>query len=140
MRKLITLALALMSLCTFTPRSADAETYHSQFLGVCQTGGHNIYAHYRPVECSNGCVEWRWVTDQHNHCRPAYRETMFSVHTYSIQQTRSVRITVAFRTGLAAISGIAGDQPRFRKTVRMAAAPMAIPTLRDRNGETPLIF
>ncbi len=67
-------------------------------------------------------------------------ETMFSVHTYSIQQTRSVRITVAFRTGLAAISGIAGDQPRFRKTVRMAAAPMAIPTLRDRNGETPLIF
>jgi len=70
MKTWIALVAALAVLCVGAP-VVDAG-YPSQFRGVCQQCGHDLIAYYRPVQCLDGRVEWQWVRECHDHCRPAY--------------------------------------------------------------------
>ncbi len=52
--------------------SANEPIYPSQFRGVCQQCGRDLMAYYQPVQCLDGRVEYQWVRECHDHCRPAY--------------------------------------------------------------------
>ncbi len=64
---------AALSLLLITAPAVVEGSYPAQFLGVCQKCGHDLIALYRPVECLDGGVEWQWVDEKHQHCRPAYK-------------------------------------------------------------------
>ncbi len=53
-------------------QAGQRTAYPVQFRGVCQICGRDLLAYYRPVECLDGRVEWQWVRETHQHCRPAY--------------------------------------------------------------------
>ena len=72
MKNRISLAAALCLLLMTAPALVEGS-YPAQFLGVCQKCGHDLIALYRPVECLDGRVEWQWVDEKHQHCRPAYK-------------------------------------------------------------------
>lgn len=73
MKSPIAVALAAcLLLVAFVPTEGRAG-YPTQFLGVCQRCGCDIIACYRLVECLDGGCEYQWVTERHDHCRPAYK-------------------------------------------------------------------
>lgn len=71
MKNWISLTAALAFLLVLTPVALEAGGYPAQFRGVCQQCGHDLIAYYRPVLCTNGTTEYRWVNAKHRHCRPA---------------------------------------------------------------------
>ena len=72
MKRFSLLGVALLVLTVMLTPEVQANEY-TKFLGRCQQCTRPIYAYWQPVECTNGCVEYRWVTQRHNHCRPVYK-------------------------------------------------------------------
>ncbi|MEM9283265.1 MAG: hypothetical protein AAGA96_15690 [Verrucomicrobiota bacterium] len=85
--KLRLVLLPFLTALAIAGASTAKADYPSQFIGVCQKTGLNIYAYYQPVQCTNGCVQWQWVTHHPPHCRPAYkgrkRVDLFHSHLFN---------------------------------------------------------
>ena len=112
-------ALVLSAFLSIPAASLDASDYPARFRGVCQQTGRDLWAYWRPVECTDGRVVMRWVNECPERCRPAYlgkkRRDFFNSHLMNPANPRRNAPRNCLRNaGLAetSTSGRNGRRPR----------------------------
>lgn len=72
MKKLLTIAAALLALAAFAPTQAEAGNKNRKRIGTCQHCHKPIYSYYKPFRYRDGCVRYRWVPSYHTSCQSRY--------------------------------------------------------------------